>query len=57
MPYYLVGVLALGVAAQWLAWRLRLPSILLLLGFGFGAAWLVSELYNVDIRGQIAAKL
>ena len=37
--YYLAGVLALGIAAQWLAWRLRLPSILLLLGFGFAARW------------------
>jgi CPA1 family monovalent cation:H+ antiporter len=32
--YYLAGVPLLGVIAQWLAWRLRLPSILLLLGFG-----------------------
>jgi NhaP-type Na+/H+ or K+/H+ antiporter len=32
--YYLAGVPLLGVAAQWLAWRLRLPSILLLLAFG-----------------------
>jgi NhaP-type Na+/H+ or K+/H+ antiporter len=31
----LTGILVLGVSAQWLAWRLRLPSILLLLGFGF----------------------
>jgi NhaP-type Na+/H+ or K+/H+ antiporter len=30
-------VLALGMAAQWLAWRVRLPSILLLLVFGFAA--------------------
>lgn len=29
------GVLLLGMIAQWLAWRFRLPSILLLLGFGF----------------------
>lgn len=29
-------VLALGIAAQWIAWRLKLPSILLLLAFGFG---------------------
>jgi NhaP-type Na+/H+ or K+/H+ antiporter len=28
-------ILALGIGAQWLAWRLRLPSILLLLLFGF----------------------
>lgn len=32
--YYLALVPALGVAAQWLAWRTRLPSILLLLLFG-----------------------
>ena len=32
---YLAGVVALGLAAQWLAWRLRLPAILLLLAFGF----------------------
>ena len=34
---YLAGILALGIAAQWLAWRLRLPAILLLLLFGFAA--------------------
>ena len=28
-------ILVLGVTAQWLAWRLRVPSILLLLAFGF----------------------
>lgn len=35
-------VVLLGMAAQWLAWRLRLPSILLLLVFGFfsGPEWL-----------------
>ncbi len=32
--YYLAGVPLLGIVAQWLAWRLRLPAILLLLGFG-----------------------
>ncbi|RLC57733.1 MAG: hypothetical protein DRI30_03740 [Chloroflexi bacterium] len=31
----LAGVLAAGVGAQWLAWRLRFPSILLLLVAGF----------------------
>lgn len=31
---YLAAVPLLGMVAQWLAWRLRLPSILLLLGFG-----------------------
>ncbi len=32
---YLAAVLSLGILAQWLAWRFRLPSILLLLAFGF----------------------
>jgi NhaP-type Na+/H+ or K+/H+ antiporter len=31
----LAGIAVLGVGAQWLAWRLRLPSILLLLAVGF----------------------
>lgn len=31
----LAGILVLGTLAQWLAWRLRLPSILLLLIFGY----------------------
>lgn len=38
---YLTGVLALGLVAQWLAWRFRLPAILLLLVFGFGAGKLL----------------
>ncbi len=33
----LTALLGLGMAAQWIAWRLRLPSILLLLPFGFFA--------------------
>lgn len=33
----LAALLALGLAAQWLAWKLHVPSILLLLGFGFAA--------------------
>ena len=32
--WYIALVPLLGIAAQWLAWRLRLPSILLLLAFG-----------------------
>ena len=34
-PLYLASVLALGVSAQWIAWRTRLPAIVLLLFFGF----------------------
>lgn len=31
------GIIILGVIAQWIAWRIKLPSILLLLVFGFVA--------------------
>ena len=33
-PLFLASVLALGIAAQWVAWRFRLPAIVLLLLFG-----------------------
>jgi NhaP-type Na+/H+ or K+/H+ antiporter len=38
----LAALLLLGVGAQWVAWRLRLPGILLLLGMGLfaGPEWL-----------------
>ncbi len=37
-------IVALGVGAQWLAWRIKVPSILLLLAFGFavGPGWALS---------------
>jgi len=34
IPLYLAGIVALGIGAQWLAWRFRLPAIVLLLLFG-----------------------
>lgn len=38
-PSFLVLVLLLGVLAQWLAWRIKVPSILLLLLFGLGLGY------------------
>ena len=35
--YFFTAVLILGIAAQWIAWRIRVPSILLLLATGFVA--------------------
>jgi NhaP-type Na+/H+ or K+/H+ antiporter len=35
LVFGLASVIAFGIAAQWLAWRLKLPSILFLLIFGF----------------------
>jgi len=53
MEHYLIFftlVMVLGIAAQWLAWRLRLPSILALLAFGFiaGQVYDQSQLINDD---------
>jgi NhaP-type Na+/H+ or K+/H+ antiporter len=38
---YLAAVPLLGITAQWLAWRLRVPSILLLLVFGISLGYFV----------------
>lgn len=43
----LAGIIALGIGAQWLAWRLKLPAILLLLVGGI-LAGPVSGLLNPD---------
>lgn len=43
---YLASVLVLGIATQWIAWRLRLPAILLLLVFGFAIGQL--DFANTD---------
>ncbi|MBN1866052.1 sodium:proton antiporter [Candidatus Sumerlaeota bacterium] len=41
---FLTAIFVLGIGAQWLAWRLRVPSILLLLAFGLlagpGLGWI-----------------
>ena len=42
----LVGVL--GVGAQWLAWRLRLPAIVLMLGVGLPVCALLPNLGPPD---------
>jgi len=43
----LTAIILLGIGAQWLAWRFHLPSILLLLVFGF-IAGPVTGLFNPD---------
>jgi NhaP-type Na+/H+ or K+/H+ antiporter len=50
-------ILVLGIGAQWLAWRLRLPSILLLLLTGF-LAGPVTHLVNPDaLLGELLLPL
>lgn len=46
-------VIVLGVCAQWLAWRLRLPSILLLLAFGFLAGPISGALNPDAVFGSL----
>ncbi|AEN72366.1 sodium/hydrogen exchanger [Rhodothermus marinus SG0.5JP17-172] len=48
----IVAVLVLGVGAQWLAWRFRLPSILLLLTFGFLAGPVTGLLPPEALQGD-----
>ena len=48
---YLALVAVVAIVAQWLAWRLKVPSILLLLLIGFGMGRLVSP---DDVLGRDA---
>ena len=56
---FLAAVVGLGILAQWLAWRVRLPSILLLLAFGFAAGQLgivnTDQLIGRDLLFSIAS--
>ncbi len=49
----LAGILVLGMLAQWLAWRLHLPSILLLLTSGFIAGPITGLIRPDDLLGNM----
>jgi NhaP-type Na+/H+ or K+/H+ antiporter len=49
----LASIIILGIGAQWLAWRLRLPSILLLLVFGFIAGPVTTLLKPDELFGDL----
>jgi NhaP-type Na+/H+ or K+/H+ antiporter len=53
----LASIIALGVGAAWLAWRLRLPSILLLLFFGFLAGPVTGILNPDELLGNLLGPL
>jgi len=56
MEHHLIGitgVIALGIGAQWLAWRLHLPSILLLLLVGFLAGPITGFLHPDELFGEL----
>lgn len=50
-------VISLGVSAQWLAWRLRVPSILLLLPVGFLAGPVLGILRPDELFGEMLLPL
>jgi NhaP-type Na+/H+ or K+/H+ antiporter len=49
----LAGIIVIGIGAQWIAWRLRLPSILLLLIFGFVAGPVTGFLNPDELMGKL----
>jgi len=49
----LAGIIISGISAQWLAWRLKLPSILLLMVFGFMAGPLTGFLHPDRLMGPL----
>lgn len=49
----LAGVLAAGVAAQWVGWRLRVPAIVFLLGLGLLAGPITGVLDPDDLLGEL----
>lgn len=49
----LASVLALGISAQWLAWKSKLPAILLLLGFGIIAGPVTGLLDPEKLMGDL----
>jgi NhaP-type Na+/H+ or K+/H+ antiporter len=49
----LASIVILGIGASWLAWRLRLPSILLLLIFGFVAGSVTGFLNPDELFGDL----
>ncbi|UCD94749.1 MAG: sodium:proton antiporter [Candidatus Zixiibacteriota bacterium] len=49
----LASIIVLGIIAQWLGWRLRLPSILLLLVFGIIAGPISGVLHPDELFGDL----
>ena len=49
----LASIIVLGIGAEWLAWRLRLPSILLLLIFGIVAGPVIGFLNPDALLGDL----
>jgi NhaP-type Na+/H+ or K+/H+ antiporter len=53
----LVAIVALGQASQWVAWRLGVPAILILLAVGFLAGPVLGWIHPDDILGEVLIPL
>ena len=51
LGFALVGVL--GVGSQWLAWRLRLPAIVLMLLAGLAVQFMLDGLAQTQLFGRL----
>lgn len=51
--FSITAILSLGIGAQWIAWRLRLPSILLLLLAGFAAGPVLGWVHPDAMFGEL----
>lgn len=49
----LAAIVVLGISAQWFAWRLKIPSILLLLVFGFIAGPVLGYIHPDELFGDL----
>jgi len=49
----IASIIVLGISAQWLAWRLRFPSILFFLVFGFIAGPVTSLIHPDQLMGDL----
>ncbi|MFT5196122.1 MAG: NhaP-type Na+/H+ or K+/H+ antiporter [Cellvibrionaceae bacterium] len=49
----LTTILVLGISAQWVAWRFKIPSILLLLVFGFIAGPVTGFIHPDELFGEL----
>lgn len=47
------SIIILGVSAQWISWRMKIPSIILLLVFGFIAGPITGFLNPDDLMGEL----
>ncbi|MCZ6554774.1 MAG: hypothetical protein O6759_01495, partial [Candidatus Dadabacteria bacterium] len=53
----LAAIIVLGIGAQWLAWRISLPAILLLLIFGFIAGPVTGLIDPNELFGNLLLPL